>query len=654
MMMQRRPSTSIVSKILYGLFLLSALLACHFRWKTMDALELVQTYTRTALQLHTMAVIENMEVFFLDQQADRLEHEAQKELSQARRFHYDSQVEQVVAEREEQRAAYFEHLAQQDQAQADQAWRKVQHDEARYEQLIRNMTATEQALEDTQRPPIQKGLCGSSLLYAICEAVEGTVDLQRRADAESVLLQQELLRAQQTKKQELLEKEFMDELIAQALQQQATRYNETSHYLYDMADHFQNQSRAFAKKASAYNETAEELVEVTDAVEEQEQMEFEWEKGNMSLAEKKLLRGQEYYKLATRYATAASVLAIPAFMFFLARAFIHAWYMGLAVAGCSSTSNPSKAGDFWRCFSYGLMHVTIFLLCVGFVGKFVIKMNYYDWGQRAAIVAWFAILAAFIQTTCLHVVPLISSDRLVAHAVVRHGLVRLTMLFCLFGIEFLLAWVTFGPWLQIASGPLGFWVYRLVAMVLLAAHLYMYPERASGGSSMFQDEDESLDVTSSLGDESLDFSVSGKASEFTPLTGASTSKSSSSDSSRASSGATAIAFELMDLGPLARGKCGNSSVQTRSPRLENFHSELHKLRLPFEVLLVACSVKVIIDCFPISWQSTVIICSLWYLLMAVVCLWQILNALAGGVALADMPRDIQGKLLQSFIELQSV
>ncbi|GKY91795.1 hypothetical protein MPSEU_000151200 [Mayamaea pseudoterrestris] len=653
---------AVASRILYLVFLLAAALAGRYRYRTIEALELVKNYTRSALQLHTMAVIEDMEAYVLDLEAMNVETKAEEEAGQARRYSHDAQVEKELARREQRRSDYFEQLAQQEYTQAHQAKQRVQHDELLYEKLIANMSATEREVDELHKRqqklrPVHQGLCGTNLFSAICNAVEGAVDLQRQADQESLEIHQDLqlLQKQEKRKETLFEKQFMDGLVAQAFSQQASRYNETSEHLKAMAMHFENQSRVFHQESNAYNASAEYLVKVKDELLNEEEREEEWEVGNESLAERRMREGHDFYKLAQKYATVACHLAMSAFLFFGSRALLHAWYLGLFIAGRSKASNSSSARRnpvSWRNMSYCVIHGVLFFACLGVVHKYLINMSYYDWGQRAAIIAWFAYVAASVQMFALHILPYVLAGgafrQVNAQAMAKQEFVHLVTLFCLFGIEFLLLWVAAGPWLQLVAVSLKQTVLWSVAGSLIVMHLYLFEPAPRGSSAPIDD----LIVNTSQNGDVSQLTVSWSPSETTPLTN--TSSCSAATEPR-SSHAAMLAFALLDLGPLAREEEHlEGRVLTLLSFTEMFRAELYKLHLPFEILIVTCATKVLFTCFPIAWQYTVVFCTFYSLLLLVVLVWQGLIEMSIYESLQSASK-VPNKLRPtSFIELQQI
>ena len=623
---QSDPSAVIAAaaKVLYLIFLLSAALAGRYRYKTMETLALVRNCSRSALQLHTMAVIQDMEAYILEMEVTTVEREVQKEASEAQRYFYDSQVEENLAEREKLRAEYFQNLAEQDQGEANRAKLRVRHDEALYAKLIANMTAGEEEanLREKNLRTIHTGVCGTAVFSTLCNVVEGAVDLQRQADQESLVIQQELLAKQEKRKDALSRREFMDQLVAEALQQKATHLNQTSQYLFDTSAHFQNQSQQFYYKAQVYNQNVEELMETEEEIKEQEERDERWEEGNMSMAEQRLLESQTYYKAARKYATTACLLAAPSILFFLVQVVQQAWYVGISFSTGSKSESPSPSA-LHRCISkspsYCLLHVADFLICIGFISKLLINMHYYDWGQRAAIVAWFSFLAALLQVICLHALPLVvrADCHVELLRMFEQALVVFLPLACMFAIEFLLAWIMFGSALQTASTLLGHWLLRVVAAGLLALHVGTLDpcSQETHPSGMV------LHMTQA--DETSQLTESWNLSETTPLTGLSTSKSSASASSRAAM----LAFALTELAPWTSREHAIGREPHVTSLLIDLGAEFYRLRLPFEILILACSTKVFFTCLPIARQHVVLFCSLALILMSMGCTWQCMKLL---------------------------
>lgn len=678
--MERRRSTtrspcSWVSVLLYTLSLLMTLVAGHFRWKTMYALDQVRQCTRSALQLHTLAVMQDMETYFLAMEADTVEQKAQQELTQMEQYEYDRQVEHAFGSREERRAEYFAHLAQQENEQVDKAKINVRHDEALYQELLQNYTTQQENLmaarnKDQQHSVATTGLCGSVVLSPICNVIEGTLDMERTnhtVNAESILLQQRLSKTKK-RMQALERKEILDQIVEQALQRQASRYQQTSQQLYEMAAHFESESRLFEKKEEDVNATFQYLREGEAAIKQQEQKELEWEIGNMSIAEKKLLESQDFYRLSRQSATVACLLTMVPLLLFFSRSVVHILSLCKTVAIWANRQGATTTNVVWRTISQCFLHVVIAMAGLGLVQKSVVNLPFLDWGQRAGTVVWFSFLTAFIQTTFLHVLPNVLCEWPVnavsALPIMKNGTMRFSILFCLFGIEFLLAWVTFASWMRRAAGPLDTWMFQCVMVCLLLGHVYWFRPTETDEGFDLQENESMLSIPIEKGvldDDSTSWDTS---DELTPL--ALKKRSVKHDSSTATKGSSVdltatVAFDLLDLGILAQetnslwsGLSSTLSSRESSSRYSvDPWAELCALQLPFELFLAVCLSNILITCLPDAWWYIVFLGALYLLSTITICCWHGCKAVP--IPLTEQSQSTGRKiLLASLIELPSM
>jgi hypothetical protein len=196
--------------------------------------------SKHALQLQTIAMMESMEVFFLERVAERDENQAENMDNVSRRYFYKSQAEDIYSFRASQRADYFAKLAAQEQHLANNMFLNVKHDEDLHAQLIHNMTMLQEQQDQWQQQlrAVHQGACAAKLLWTVCDVVEGTVDLQHKIDSEALELQHDLAQSSS-----LSHREYLEQFAAKILQGRAEHYNQTAQQLLQVADYWQQQAR---------------------------------------------------------------------------------------------------------------------------------------------------------------------------------------------------------------------------------------------------------------------------------------------------------------------------------------------------------------------------------------------------------------------------
>ena len=219
-------------------------LASRWEWISQQHLQLASLQTRQALRLAAISQLEQLEITQLQQQV-AIEH------NQATTLQHQAQTEQGLAERDalyavrlENRHDYYQRLAGMEDMEAQRLLNQSQRTALWMGALQRNMTVQEQELQaatNNTSTSIHPGWCDNNALFkSVCSALGGSLDLKHNPewmDAEKIQLQHE---AQEVTA--LQQREYLQELVAQLLQDRAERFHTTAVELQQVAQSWQYQA----------------------------------------------------------------------------------------------------------------------------------------------------------------------------------------------------------------------------------------------------------------------------------------------------------------------------------------------------------------------------------------------------------------------------
>ena len=532
----------------------------------------------------------------------------------------------------QQRAkTYYQH-AMKDQTEADAYWKQehdvndrinqtetfaeklqqhVQDDETQRLQVLANLSIDEQRRDDLQYQlnHIGNGACDYALVSWACNLIGRTGDislqtrvsnqkdeLQKQVQDEYILIQQEL-----DENDQLSRREFLETLIANALQGQAQKYNQTAMELLKVAEFYENRSNVEFQRAFRYNVTAKHLHDTAQGLFQTAQSELDDEHTELSKAEELLDHAQSLYQKALHESIWASLYAMTALGFFgrlVVQKFttiVQSMAIGSVEKDLSSSTTTQTSTTLYRHISYGALHVLIFFISIGLSGDFVGQIDRYNWKQRTVIIAWFCSLAATIQTTILHTLPHCLATEWpyswpdILH-IWKHTAYRLFTLLPLFAMEFVMAWVLSGRTILSTrvAAFFGQWSVVIAVFGLLLWHVKVFEPRTTDVSDGYDTLSSVTGVTTTCPDD---------VSEFTPLT----------KTSITSAGSTAEVFVTMNLGSRTLHDDSSSSLRSlepTSPYFVHVPTECSRLVFCFEILVCVCLLRVITGCLPLAFRCT--------------------------------------------------
>jgi hypothetical protein len=412
-------------------------------------------------------------------------------------------------------------------------------------------------------------------------------------------------------------------LVYQSLEGKAARYNETAAHLVDVANYWQLRSESMTQAVTVLNNTAERDRETANEMKEKAINEEEWAHEDVSEAERVFATALDHYKMARLWATLACwhafCVLIPSVIRVVSQAV-------LFVGSLSNTrvSSRSSRREFWRTMSYWTMHAVIFVLCLSAVAA----LDSYAWGERAAMISWFACIAAIAQTLVLHTVPHVCLGELTrndVYNIVKHSTMRFVFFYLLFGLEFLFLWVNFKSGLQMAAVSVNSWHLRILGLAFLVAHVSYFEPRSA--TQMISTSGSVITVT-------LDDGSSGHVSETSRLTGVTSSPDTVYKTE--SSGPTATAFLTMDLTALGDHETVEDSgsfrfdsfysLDSSSPYRTDVATELQRIGLVFDSLVASCLVQILIQCTPLAWRFALIFGMIFWSLVCLFFIWYYITA----------------------------
>jgi hypothetical protein len=256
-------------------------------------------------------------------------------------------------------------------------------------------------------------------------------------------------------------------------------------------------------------------------------------------------------------------------------------------------------------------------------GDYFVFLDMYTSVQRGVIIVWFAVIASWMQTICLHALPWAIQQVLAEDPseldVVAFGIemsTRYVVFVAMFLLEVLLLWLTLGHWLFDKSvvTTLSSAAFRFVAVLAVAAYgiLVEAPRRqtASLSSDSVSTWPENRTIRFS-GDSPSAISAN---SEVTPLCKADLT-----------SWGTTIDIGMGVGGGPESTSCSTAyGLSASNPSVfRALWEDLRKLLLPFEILLVACLIAVLRNAlhvvrisYPTWAQYGVLVCALGVLVAA--------------------------------------
>jgi len=593
------------------------LLACwagSLDWTMQRHLQHMTRSVQGALRLAVFDWMEHLEAYQYDVQARQDEQQAHALEQAADAAHEKSDQEHHQAEITRHRAEYLQKLASLEERHGHELLDEAQHNEALRQQVLQNLTLEEKHHEQTlnQLRDIHEGVCNWTLLSHLCDTVGGVTGLQQRSNREALQIQADYRHATS-----LQRKERLEQLVAQMLQGKAERFHQTSQELLHVADLWDEHAQQayntsnITHQAHALEAEAERLEDEALQAEELEQL------ANLQ-AHQLLHTAQVDHVNAYWCAIGALFGALTAGIFFVTRAAPRA-KRGLEQWPVLNDSGSSSSSSFQTIaaqhdWSYCALHVLFLGMILGMTTPYWLMLDRYTVSQRAIILVWCGFLGSTFQSFFLRALPqfMVEARAAFAHThllvfvwdLTVHG----TVLFFLFILEVLLAYIVLGSWL-FNPRALGFFnslLYCLATVILSLVHVFYYDEHrqqqqqrttvsSSSSSSnasvtVWQAEQPSAQLMANHKSNQYS-SVGGdgdELSEFTPL----------NKEQILSPGTT---LDLNQLGGTNSSEQSANSAAGRNPT--TLQSEFARLLLPFEVLLIAAMVAVMRNSFFTLWHS---------------------------------------------------
>jgi hypothetical protein len=567
---------------------------------------------RQALRLAMLGLLEGLELQ-AQEEARTAEETAAENYEAAKHTYRDkAEREHAYASRERHRGDYLERLSQMEASEAAHHAAAAQRDEAERLALLANITALE-ADENTaltELREIHEGACKWAVVNKICETVGGASALQERADADYVEIHNDWRKATLLGRQEVVQNTAAD-----VLKGKAGRFNQTAGDLFRVANAWDARAQQDFENEVKVNATAAKLEEDVERLKAEESEGLEVEVRVDELVEKLMSQAEQERVAAYRCAVAAILTAVTALLFFCGKIIPRARQKLEAML---------VNGDYdWPTKFYVAAHAMILLSVVGLAGDYFVYMDMYTSVQRGVIIVWFAVIASWIQTICLHALPwaiqqVLAEDpsELDIFAFGVEMSTRYLVFVAMFLLEVLLLWLTLGHWLfdggvvKVLSSA----AFRFAVVLAVVAYgiLVEAPRRQASSSS-------SDSVSTWPENRTIQFSGDSPSaisanSEVTPLCKADFT----------SWGTT------IDIG-MGVGRGSDSTSRSTAGALSATNlsvfgalwEDLRKLLLPFEILLVACLIAVLRNALHVvrishpTWaQCGVLVCALGVLVAA--------------------------------------
>jgi hypothetical protein len=543
-----------------------------------------------ALALTALNVMEDME-YQATQMESQVVHAAYDSArSESHQYAYQAAIDNVYASRTETIAEYMAKIAAEEQEGANDMWSTMDEtDAARLELLNRldeERQAKENLLQKLRDNQFGDGVCGWKGIRSLCTLVGGSASLlQSQADSLSTQIHRDM-----QARAAVDHREFMERLVANALQDKETMYQESAKALFDAATLWQIQADKDRQEAILLNRTAFDL-KLDGIVLKLRLAGYASSMKRLSATTTELLdQAKEAQMKSQRFSMAALILAATASVFFLYEA-VPRLVLCVQELGVWSRDEKRFDKEIRHAAFYSLLHIMIFLVTAGWCRDDVYNLDQYSVEKRAVVIAYFAFLASILQSLFLHAIPHIhaehvwttlSSPNVKSLALIcKYFCLRALCLLPLFAMELLFAWLS--PLRTWALDP-GFRQYFLtdIFLVVLLTLYYVYFEpcaeqycSASGQSTVCM-------VQNSSDDQSTSHSL--MATERSPL------KETKSPT------ATEIVPYLFLTGIVTDEEMETSShysLHSESPHYVSIQEELSKLILPFEMLATFCLMLIV-------------------------------------------------------------
>jgi len=612
--------------------LAAVLSAAHCARRSQQELRDLATHALQALRLAAVATVERLEETAWQDEAARDAGVAEGYEQAAEWASHQEQLDAAHAIEDRQREKYHEHVAERDQEQADRLFEQARRDDAVRLELLQNLTADQEreaALEQQERDAeLHSGIvCGNhtnKFVGALCRAIGGTTDLPS-SHYQKLIEDEKLQMVHESQQLTALQKhEFLEQLVGNALQGQAARYNATAAELRQTAQEWDSQAARAAAAAARDREEAVQWTTQEHTLEARVERTQAWEVQNESLAQTLWRRAERDGHLAERHALEALVLALVGLVYFLprvvrqSRSLVRTWYR----ESHFWDSQGEETVRWWHTASYFVMHCILVLLVTGMVDRnYLLYLENYDILKRAVIILWFAYLVAGLQTILLHSLPHCWAEyrrccgttadghhnsiarSMNFYEIAGQFLLRLLVTLVFAVLEFLILWLTvrgtlFAP---DALDLLSRWYVRYAGFVLLVVHVVVFGERQPPDEQQQNHQQNHSDGQSTVLLNDDDEEVDEMGSEMSPLRGSprtggsmlsSRNNATDSISSSPTKDLPNVFFDNMRraaAGEHKRSSVGSSSV----PHAVNLQRECFKLGLTLEVLLTICALCVL-------------------------------------------------------------
>jgi hypothetical protein len=379
---------------------------------------------------------------------------------------------------------------------------KLQRDVALYDEIYRNLTAEvrkeEDILEQLRQTQVRAGICVWNRFFGVlCDVLGGAVELQDAADDEYLQIHNEWMRLQKVD-----HRAFLEQKVADLLQERANKNNEMAQELYRTAEQWEQRAHVAAEQATKDKDAADLLFDEAERIEARAKAEATWKEQNKETAAELWKESDHDHRVAYRRALAAILLGIAA-LFLSAKSLVQN-----LLTLRESFLETVQDEDVWRKLSLTGQHVLIFLLTTGWLGEaYLLHLDQYNLQQKAVLVVWFAFVAAGAQSMLIHALPHCMAEwpidsRSTVVVIAKHTALRVTILTALFVMEFLLAWLSLRSVL-FAPNHVRFFAktgFRLICLLSFALHIAIFEPRVSVGneqSTVLTEDDHSLEATES-------------------------------------------------------------------------------------------------------------------------------------------------------------
>mmetsp|Transcript_16197 Transcript_16197/g.21189 ORF Transcript_16197/g.21189 Transcript_16197/m.21189 type:complete len:659 (+) Transcript_16197:95-2071(+) len=615
---RRSPLHSVV--VWYGSMLAFALMAGSMDWKMHRHLESMSDSMQDALRMSVFDLMEQLEIHDLEIQAEREEYRAHSYKEKAAILDNKSDNEHGFANKARTRGDYLAKVAAMEEEESQTTLEKAQRNEELREQVLGNLTLEEQEHEETLNKlrSVHQGICNYTLFGKVCDTVGGVTGLQQKSKSEALRIQSELIQVSTLDREEKLQ-----EIVSKMLQGKSQEYSNTASDLLHVADLWDQHAQKEYELSQVVNATASVLENDAAALEQAEE-EVEEEVVETNLEIYMLMHSAQLDHINAYWcAMVAIIFAFCGLVFFVrmaaprAASFLEECF---DVDPAAQQQQQEELLHSMRNASYCGLHVMFFMAVVGMTGDYFEHIGQYSVGQRTVVVVWFAFLGTVFQTFFLHAIPrfLVEVRAQVPELksfciyLITKGLV----LFFVFSLEVLFAWLSVGPTLFSPALVNIFntlpYCFFTVLLSMISAFYF--------DSNLPSDSTESVTVWRCPDEQSTLLSnaqksfQSGVFSEVTPL----------------------YKDEILSHGTildLDRGRGARTTVSLASStasHVQALRDEFQQLVLPFEVLIIASMVAVLRSCLDTVWHSQAT------LLQGSIFICAFILVLLGGVLVKDL------------------